>query len=55
MKYVIQSERIGKVGDSFEPAEGVNIEALIEGGFIAVEESTDTPKKTSTIKKTPKE
>lgn len=55
MKYVIQSERIGKVGDNFEPAEGVNIEALIEGGFIAVEESTDTPKKTSTIKKTPKE
>jgi hypothetical protein len=55
VKYVIQSERLGKVGDSFEPAEGVNIEALIEGGFIAVEESTDTPKKTSTIKKTPKE
>lgn len=55
MKYVIQSERLGKVGDSFEPADGVNIEALIEGGFIAVEESTDTPKKTSTIKKTPKE
>ena len=55
MKYVIQSERLGKVGDSFKPAEGVNIEALIEGVFIAVEESTDTPKKTSTIKKTPKE
>jgi hypothetical protein len=55
VKYVIQSERLGKVGDSFEPAEGVNIEALIDGGFIAVEESTDTPKKTSTIKKTPKE
>jgi len=55
VKYVIQSERLGKIGDSFEPAEGVNIEALIEGGFIAVEESTDTPKKTSTIKKTPKE
>jgi hypothetical protein len=55
MKYVIQSERLGKIGDSFEPAEGVNIEALIEGGFIAVEESTDISKKPSTIKKTPKE
>lgn len=55
MKYVIQSERLGKIGDSFEPAEGVNIQALIDGGFIAIEESTDTPKKTSTIKKTPKE
>ena len=55
MKYVIKSERLGKIGDSFKPAEGVNIEALIDGGFIAVEESTDIPKKTSTIKKTPKE
>lgn len=55
MKYVIQSERLGKIGDSFEPAEGVNIDALIKGGFIVVEESTDSPKKTPTIKKTPKE
>jgi hypothetical protein len=55
VKYVIQSERLGKIGDSFESAEGVNIQALIDGGFIAIEESTDTPKKTSTIKKTPKE
>jgi hypothetical protein len=55
VKYVIQSERLGKIGDSFEPAEGVNIDALIKGGFIAVEESTDSPKKTPTIKKTPKE
>ncbi len=55
MKYIIQSERLGKVGDAFEITAGVNIQALIDGGFIAAEESTDSVKKTSTIKKTPKE
>ena len=55
MKYVIQSERLGKVGDAFKVTEGLNIQALIDGGFIAVEESTDTIAKPSTIKKTTKE
>lgn len=34
MAYVIASSRLGTVGDVYEPADGVNIEALIEGGFI---------------------
>jgi hypothetical protein len=34
MAYVISSPRLGTVGDAYEPADGVNIEALIEGGFI---------------------
>jgi hypothetical protein len=34
MAYVIASSRLGKVGDVFEPANGINVEALIEGGFI---------------------
>ncbi len=55
MKYIIQSERLGKVGDAFEVTEGINIQALIDGGFIAIQESTDSTKKTPTIKKTPKE
>lgn len=55
MKYVIKSERLGAIGSLFEPGKGINIEALIEGGFIAAQESTDSPKKTPTIKKTPKE
>jgi hypothetical protein len=55
MKYIIQSIKVGKIGDEFEPSEGINISALLDGGFIAVQESTDTPKKPSTIKKTPKE
>ena len=32
-KYIIQSERLGKIGDTFEPTEGTNIDALIAGGF----------------------
>jgi hypothetical protein len=34
MAYVIASPRLGKVGDVFQPADGINVEALIEGGFI---------------------
>ena len=34
MGYVITSPRLGMVGDAYQPADGVNIEALIEGGFI---------------------
>ena len=34
MGYTIASPRLGIVGDVYEPADGVNIEALIEGGFI---------------------
>ena len=34
MTYVIASSRLGKVGDVFQPADGINVEALIEGGFI---------------------
>ena len=33
-KYTIVSERVGEPGATFEPVEGVNIDALIEGGFI---------------------
>jgi hypothetical protein len=56
MKYLIASARVGIVGEEYEPTPGVNIEALIAGGFITTEkESTETPKKSPTIKKTPKE
>tara|TARA_R110000868_G_C10495510_1_gene730618 strand:- start:213 stop:380 length:168 start_codon:yes stop_codon:yes gene_type:complete len=55
MKYVIKSMKVGVIGEEFEPNPGINISALLDGGFIAIQESTDTPKKTPTIKKTPKE
>lgn len=34
MAYIITSSRVGTVGDVYELADGVNIDALIEGGFI---------------------
>ena len=44
--YIIVSPRIGTPGDPYEPHDGVNIDALIEGGLI----STDKPKKSSKVK-----
>ena len=34
MNYVIVSERLGQPGTPFTPEEGVNVQALIDGGFI---------------------
>ena len=51
MAYVIASTRLGKVGDTYEPADGINVEALIEGGFIkSTSKSTksDKPSKDTT-------
>ena len=33
MAYVIASPKLGTVGDVYEPADGINIEALLAGGF----------------------
>ena len=43
MKYEIVSPRIGSPGDEYEPSEGVNIDALIEGGFV-IQSPTKAPK-----------
>lgn len=41
MAYKIASERVGKIGDVFDAAaaeaEGVNVPALIDGGFVVEE------------------
>ena len=44
MIYTIASSKLGIVGDPYLPAEGINVEALIFGGFI-VKQSTPKPKK----------
>jgi hypothetical protein len=43
-KYVIESDKIGTVGDEFIPAEGINVEALLEGGFISTASEPKSPK-----------
>ena len=49
--YTIISPRLGTPGDPYEPADGVNVEALLDGGLI----STDTPKKQTKVKSDTKE
>jgi hypothetical protein len=49
--YIIVSPRLGTPGDVYEPQEGVNVEALIEGGLV----STDKVKKSSKVKSDPVE
>jgi hypothetical protein len=48
-KYVILSERVGEVGAEFDAeaaaATGVNIDALIEGGFISTLKAPKSAKK----------
>jgi hypothetical protein len=48
-KYVIMSERLGEVGGEFDAeaaaATGVNIDALVEGGFISAPKSSKSAKK----------
>ena len=36
-KYIIVSELVGTPGDEFVPGEGINVDALIDGGFIKAE------------------
>ena len=40
MKLIIISELVGTPGDQYVPAEGINVEALLEGGFIKQEKPT---------------
>jgi hypothetical protein len=54
MNYEIVSPRLGNPGDPFTPTPGINIEALLFGGFIK-EVSTPKPKPASKVKKTTKE
>ena len=44
MTYTIASSKLGVIGDPFVPVDGINVAALLSGGFI-VEQSTPKPKK----------
>jgi len=47
MTYVIASPRLGTVGDNFIATDDLNIEALIDGGFIkSTSKSTKSDKPT---------
>lgn len=38
-KYVVVSHKVGTPGDEFVPPEGVNVAALLAGGFISTKKS----------------
>jgi hypothetical protein len=42
MSYLIASEKLGKIGELFEPKSGINIDALLAGGFIVRAEVSTT-------------
>lgn len=48
MAYRITSPRLGELGAIWEPSEGINVEALLAGGFI--EEVAPTPTKSARTK-----
>ena len=54
MTYLIASNKLGVVGDLYTPAEGINVEALLFGGFI-VEQSTPKTKKSAKTNTEPNE
>jgi len=45
MTYIVVSHKVGRPGDVYIPAEGVNVAALLDGGFIV--ESTKTVTKSA--------
>jgi hypothetical protein len=34
-KYTVLSDKVGEPGSAYIPEEGINVAALLEGGFIA--------------------
>jgi hypothetical protein len=48
--YTIVSPRVGTPGDEYTPADGVSIDALLQGGFII---QTAKPKASKSDKVTP--
>lgn len=55
----ISSERLGKLGDYFDQAaaeqEGINVAALIAGGFLALTSTKETKKPAKTDQENPEE
>lgn len=42
MSFVIASEKLGKIGELYTPKDGINIDALLAGGFIVSAEVSTT-------------
>jgi len=42
MSYVIASSKLGNIGELYEPRAGINVAALLAGGFIVEAEVSTT-------------
>jgi hypothetical protein len=52
-KYTIVSELVGTPGDEFVPDEGINVEALLDGGFIKSDNKAPKSAKTEPTEENP--
>ena len=48
MSFVIASEKVGKIGEPYTPKDGINIDALLAGGFIIEVSTTGAEKPAKT-------
>ena len=56
VEYRVVSHLVGEPGSVFIPKQGINVEALLAGGFIvAVAVSTETPSKRRKVNTDPEE
>jgi hypothetical protein len=53
MSYLIASEKLGKIGELFEPKAGINVGALLANGFI-IEAEVSTTEEEKPAKTKPK-
>ncbi len=53
MSFFIASSKLGKIGDLYEPSAGINVAALLAGGFI-VEAEVSTTEEEKPAKTKPK-
>jgi hypothetical protein len=53
MSFIIASEKLGKIGDLYIPKAGINVGALLAGGFI-VESKVSTTEEEKPAKTKPK-
>jgi hypothetical protein len=53
MSFVIASEKLGKIGELYEPKAGINVGALLAGGFI-IEQEVSTTEEEKPAKTKPK-
>jgi hypothetical protein len=52
-KYTIISELVGTPGDEFVPDEGINVQALLDGGFIKSDNKAPKSAKTEPTEENP--